>query len=66
MHSPGWSRPPSWLGGALSAADKDTVKVPDVLAMAEFKSGEDWSVVATSQTEGLMKVMVAIPTMTSA
>ena len=55
------------LGGrALNAADKDTVKVPEGLAMAEFKGYEDGSVVATSQTEEPMKVMVANPIMIAA
>ena len=50
------------LGGrALVAADKATVQVSGGLAMSEFKGYEDWSVVATSETDELMKVMVAIP-----
>jgi len=55
------------LGGrTLSAADNDTVQVPGGLAMSEFKGYEDWSVVATSETNELMKVMVANPTMIAA
>jgi hypothetical protein len=55
------------LGGrTLSAADKDTVQVPGGLAMSEFKGCEDWAVVAISQTDELMKVMVANPTMIAA
>jgi Cytochrome P460 len=55
------------LGGrSLTAADKDTVQVPGGLAMSEFKGYEDWSVVAVSQTDELMKVMVANPTMIAA
>ena len=55
------------LGGrALTAADKDTVQVPGGLAMSEFKGYEDWAVVAVSQTDDLMKVMVANPTMIAA
>ena len=55
------------LGGrALIAADKDTVKIPGGLAMAEFKGYEDWAVVATSETSELMKVMVANPAMIAA
>jgi hypothetical protein len=55
------------LGGrTLSAADKDTVQVPGGLAMSEFKGYEDWAVVATSETNELMKVMVANPTMIAA
>ena len=51
---------------SLSAADKDTVQVPGGLAMSEFKGYEDWAVVATSQTDELIKVMVANPTMIAA
>ena len=55
------------LGGrALTAADKDTVQVPGGLAMSEFKGYEDWAVVATSETNELMKVMVANPAMIAA
>jgi hypothetical protein len=55
------------LGGrTLSAADKDTVQVPGGLAMSEFKGYEDWAVVATSETNELIKVMVANPTMIAA
>ncbi|HEY2612181.1 MAG TPA: cytochrome P460 family protein [Reyranella sp.] len=50
----------------LSAADKDTVQVPGGLAMSEFKGYEDWAVVATSETNELIKVMVANPTMIAA
>ena len=51
---------------SLSAADKDTVHVPGGLAMSEFKGYEDWAVVATSETNELIKVMVANPTMIAA
>jgi hypothetical protein len=55
------------LGGrALTAADKDTVQVPGGLAMSEFKGYEDWAVVSTSETNELMKVMVANPAMIAA
>jgi Cytochrome P460 len=53
-------------GRTLSAADKDTVQVPGGLAMSEFKGYEDWAVVATSETNELIKVMVANPTMIAA
>jgi hypothetical protein len=53
-------------GGTIWAANKDTVKVPDRLAMSEFRGYEDWSVVATSETDELMKVMVANPVMIAA
>jgi len=51
---------------AISAPDKYTLKVPDGLAFSDFKGYETWQVVAVSQTEELLKVMVANPTMIDA
>jgi hypothetical protein len=51
---------------ALSGPDKYTVKVPNGLAFSDFRGYEDWQVVAVSQTEDLLKVMVANPTMIDA
>jgi hypothetical protein len=53
-------------GLALSAQDKYTLRVPGGLAFSEFKGYEDWRVVAVSQTEDLLKVMVANPIMIEA
>ena len=53
-------------GVAVSAQDKYTVKVPGGLSFSDFKGYEDWQVVAVSQTESLIKVMVANPTMINA
>jgi hypothetical protein len=53
-------------GVAVTAQDKYTLKVPDGLPFADFKGYEDWQVVAVSQTENLLKVMVANPTMIKA
>jgi Cytochrome P460 len=48
------------LGGvALAAQDKYTVQVPDGLALSDFRGYEDWKDVAVSQTETLLKVIVA-------
>jgi hypothetical protein len=44
---------------ALAAQDKYTVKVPDGLAFSDFRGYEDWKDVAVSQTETLLKVIVA-------
>jgi hypothetical protein len=59
-----------WLAvlGVLgaSAQDKYAVKVPDGLAFSDFKGYEDWQVVAVSQTDDLLKAMVANPTMIAA
>ena len=55
------------LGGrAFPAQDKYTVRVPNGLAFADFRGYENWQVVAVSQTEDLLKVMVANPTMIDA
>src|SRR5262245_52063430 len=51
---------------AISAQDKYTVQVPNGLAFSDFRGYEDWQVVAVSQTEDLLKVMVANPTMIAA
>ena len=50
----------------VSAQDKYAVKVPDGLAFSDFKGYEDWQVVAVSQTDDLLKAMVANPTMIAA
>src|SRR5580698_9321937 len=55
------------LGGrAFSAQDKYTLRVPDGLAFSDFRGYENWQVVAVSQTENLLKVMVSNPTMIEA
>ena len=55
------------LGGrAISAQDKYTVQVPNGLAFSEFRGYEDWQVVATSQTEALIAVILANPVMIDA
>jgi len=51
---------------AFSAQDKYTLRVPNGLAFSDFKGYENWQVVAVSQTEDLLKVMVANPTMIDA
>src|ERR1700733_10977726 len=53
-------------GRAFSAQDKYTLRVPDGLAFSDFRGYENWQVVAVSQTEDLLKVMVANPTMIDA
>src|SRR5262245_29988166 len=48
------------LGGiALAAQDKYTVKVPGGLAFSEFRGYEGWQVVATSQNDKLVAVILA-------
>jgi hypothetical protein len=43
----------------LAAQDKYTVKVPNGLALSEFRGYETWQDVAVSQTESSLKVIVA-------
>jgi Cytochrome P460 len=55
------------LGGiALAAQDKYTVKVPGGLAFSEFRGYEGWQVVATSQNDKLVAVILANPVMIKA
>src|SRR5262245_59604447 len=51
---------------AISAQDKYTLQVPNGLAFSDFRGYENWQVVAVSQTDDLLKVMVANPTMIDA
>jgi hypothetical protein len=55
------------LGGmALAAQDKYTVQVPGGLAFSEFRGYEDWPVVAVSQPEGKLNLILANPVMIDA
>jgi hypothetical protein len=47
------------VGLAFAAQDKYTVQVPGGLAFSEFRGYEDWPVVAVSQPEGKLNVIVA-------
>ena len=51
---------------AVASYDKYTLKVPNGLAFAEFKGYEGWEVIATSQSEKLVAVIVGNPAMISA
>ena len=53
-------------GSAISAPDKYTVAVPNGLALAEFRGYEDWQLVAVSQTEETIEVILANPAMIEA
>ena len=53
-------------GIALAAQDKYTVKVPGGLAFSEFRGYEGWQVVATSQNDKLVAVILANPVMIGA
>ena len=52
--------------GAVPAQDKYALQVPKGLPFSDFRGYEDWNVVAVSQTDALLKVMVANPTMIAA
>jgi hypothetical protein len=55
------------LGGkAFASQDKYTLRVPNGLAFSDFRGYENWQVVAVSQTDDLLKVMVANPKMIDA
>jgi hypothetical protein len=55
------------LGGvAIPAQDKYTLQVQNGLPFSDFRGYENWQVVAVSQTDDLLKVMVANPTMIDA
>jgi cytochrome P460 len=51
---------------AISAPDKYALKVPNGLPFSDFRGYENWQVVAVSQTDALLKVMVANPAMIDA
>src|ERR1700683_3486194 len=50
----------------FAAQDKYTVRVPNGLAFSDFRGYENWQAVAVSQTDNLLKVMVANPIMIDA
>src|SRR5579862_2874405 len=50
----------------IAAQDKYTLRVPNGLAFSEFRGYENWQILAVSQTEELLKVEVANPTMIDA
>ena len=55
------------LGGmALAAQDKYTLQVPNGLAFSAFRGYESWEVVSVAQTEEVLNVIVANPTMIDA
>jgi len=55
------------LGGmAISAQDKYSVQVPNGLSFSEFRGYEKWEVVAVSQPEDVLKVILANPVMIEA
>src|SRR5215475_16159231 len=53
-------------GMALAQQDKYALKVPGGLAFSEFRGYESWQVVATSQNDKLVAVILANPVMIDA
>jgi hypothetical protein len=53
-------------GRAISAQDKYTLQLPNGLPFSDFRGYEDWQVVAVSETDELLKAMVANPVMVDA
>ena len=54
-----------WCTMVLAAQDKYTLRVPNGLR-SDFRGYEDWQVVSVSQTDELLKAMVANPVMIDA
>jgi len=51
---------------ALAAQNRSTLKVPNGLALSDFKGYENWQYVAVSQTEMGIKIIAANPAMINA
>ena len=53
-------------GGAISAQDKYTLKVPGGLAFSEFRGYEGWHAVAISHNGAMIALILGNPTMIAA
>jgi hypothetical protein len=53
-------------GRAMSAQDKYTLKVPNGLAFSEFRGYESWEVIAISENQGKLAVIMGNPVMIDA
>jgi Cytochrome P460 len=51
---------------AIAQQNKDSAKVPDGLALSEFKGYEKWQVIGTSQSGNIIDVIVGNPQMIAA
>jgi hypothetical protein len=51
---------------AVCAQDKYSLKSPSGIAFSDFRGYEDWAVVSSARTDGVLKVIVANPTMIKA
>ena len=53
-------------GAAIAQQNKETVQVPDGLALSEFAGYEKWQVIAVSQSNNIIDVIVGNPAMIAA
>src|SRR5258707_456980 len=53
-------------GAAIAQQNKDSAKVPDGLALSEFRGYEKWQVIAVSQGGNIIDVIVGNPEMIAA
>ena len=53
-------------GAAIAQQNKDSARVPDGLALSEFKGYERWQVISVSQAGNIMAVIVGNPEMIAA
>ncbi len=53
-------------GAGISSQDKYTVRVPNGLAFSEFRGYEDWAVIAISENQGVIAVILGDPAMIQA
>ena len=53
-------------GTAISAQDKYSLKTQSGIAFSDFRGYENWAVVSVAQTDEVLKVIVANPTMIAA
>ncbi|HAR28591.1 MAG TPA: cytochrome P460, partial [Bradyrhizobium sp.] len=51
---------------AISAQDKYSLQVQNGLAFSEFRGYEDWAVIAISENEGVIAVILGNPAMIGA
>src|SRR5262249_535738 len=54
------------VGPAMSAQDKYSLKTSSGVAFSDFRGYEGWQVVSSAQTDEVLKVIVANPTMIAA
>jgi hypothetical protein len=53
-------------GVALSALDKYTLKLPNGLALSDWKGYEDWQLISSAETDDRLKVILGNPTIIAA